>query len=82
MKNSDIGESNHRVITVYKLQVFLYNVSKNNGGKIGEKYLISSIIHNQYSYSISESILRWFACVSYFYKKEMVMRIAELELFI
>jgi hypothetical protein len=46
MKNSDNEESNLRVIAVYKLQVFLYNVSKNAGGKIGEKCLISSFIHN------------------------------------
>jgi hypothetical protein len=39
MNNSDNGESNHGVIAVYKLQVFLYNVSKNTGGKIGEKCL-------------------------------------------
>jgi hypothetical protein len=37
MKNRDNGESNHCVITVYKLQVFLYNVSKNTCGKIGKK---------------------------------------------
>jgi hypothetical protein len=47
MKNSDNGECNHHVIAVYKLQVFLYNVSKNTGGK---KCLISSFIHNQYGY--------------------------------
>jgi hypothetical protein len=69
MKNSDNGESNHRVIAGYRLQVFLYNFSKNTGGKIGEKCLISSFIHNQYAYSIYESTLCWFACVSYFYKK-------------
>jgi hypothetical protein len=28
MKNSHNGESNHPVIAVYKLQVFLYNYSK------------------------------------------------------
>jgi hypothetical protein len=34
MKNSYNGESNHRIIAAYKLQVFLYNVSKNTGGKL------------------------------------------------
>jgi hypothetical protein len=53
MKNSDNGESNHRVIGVYKFQVFLYNVSKNTCGKIGEKGLISSFIYNEYAYLIS-----------------------------
>jgi hypothetical protein len=69
IKNSDNGESCHRVIAEYKLQVFLHNVSKNTGGKIEEKYLISTFIHNQYPYSISESTLCWFACVFYLYKK-------------
>jgi hypothetical protein len=69
MKNSDSGESYHRVIAVYKLQVFLYNVSKNSGGKVREKCLISSFIHNQYAYSISKSTLCLFTCISYIYKK-------------
>jgi hypothetical protein len=81
IKNSDNGESCDRVIAVYKLQVFLYNISKNTGGKIGEKCLISSFIHNQYTYSISASTLYWFTCVSYLYKKERIMRIVKLELF-
>jgi hypothetical protein len=81
MKNSDNRESSHSVIYIYKLQVFLYNVSKNTGGKIGEKCLISSIIHNQYSYSISESTLCWFVCISYLYKKEKIVKIVEVELF-
>jgi hypothetical protein len=79
IKNSYNGESNHPVIAVYKLQVFLYNVSKNTRGKIGEKCLISSFIHNQYAYSICESTLCWFACISYLYKKERIMRIVKLE---
>jgi hypothetical protein len=57
MKNNNNGESNNWVIQVYKLQVFLYNVSKNTGVKIREKCLISSFIDNQYTYLISESTL-------------------------
>jgi hypothetical protein len=34
IKNSDNGKSNHRVIAVYKLQLFLYNVSKNTVEKL------------------------------------------------
>jgi hypothetical protein len=34
MKNSDNGESSHGVIAVYKLQVFIYNISKNTVEKL------------------------------------------------
>jgi hypothetical protein len=53
IKKSYNGESNHRVIAVYNLQIFLYNVLKLACGEIGEKCLISTFIHNQYAYLIS-----------------------------
>jgi hypothetical protein len=82
LKNYDNGESNHYIIIVYKLQVFLYNVSKNTGGKIGEKCLINTFIHNHYAYSITKSTLCLFVCVSCLYKKEKIMKIVKLDLLI
>jgi hypothetical protein len=47
MKSSENGENNHRVITIYKLQVFLCNVSKNTGGKIVMKSITLILMVNQ-----------------------------------
>jgi hypothetical protein len=37
IKNRDDGESNHRIVAVYNLQCYLYNVGKPIGGKQGRR---------------------------------------------
>jgi hypothetical protein len=46
IKSREDGESNHRIITVYNLHCYLYNVGKPIGGKQGEKSLLHDFVKN------------------------------------
>jgi hypothetical protein len=48
VKNREDGESNHRIVAVYNLQCYLYNVGKHIGGKQGEKNFIYDLIKCYY----------------------------------
>jgi hypothetical protein len=65
VKNREDRESNHRIVAVYNLQCYMYNVGKPIGGKQGEKSLIYDFIKNKYAYAIDDSTLCWFGCISY-----------------
>jgi hypothetical protein len=43
-KKSDNSESNHRIVAVFNLQGFLYDVRKPIGGKLGMKSLVFDFI--------------------------------------
>jgi hypothetical protein len=64
-KNSDNGESNHRIIAVYNLQCFLYDVGKPIGGKQGMKSIVFDMVNNHFACIVTEYPLCWFACISY-----------------
>jgi hypothetical protein len=65
IKSREDGESNHRIVAVYNLQCYLYNVGKQICGKQGEKSLLHDFVKNQYAYSIDDSALCWFGCISF-----------------
>jgi hypothetical protein len=58
-------ENNHRIVAVYNLQCYLYNVGKPIGGKQGEKSLLHDFVKNWYAYSINDSVLCWLGCISF-----------------
>jgi hypothetical protein len=60
-KNSDNGESNHRVVAVFNLQCFLYDVGKPISGKLGMKSLVFDFVKNHFASNISEYPLCLFA---------------------
>jgi hypothetical protein len=64
-KNSDNGESQHRIIAVYNLQCFLYDVGKPIGGKQGMKSIVFDLVNNHFAYNLTEYPLCLFACISY-----------------
>jgi hypothetical protein len=64
-KNSDNGESNHRIVAVFNLQCFLYGVGKQIGGKLGMKSLVFDFVNNRFASTITEYPLCWFGCISY-----------------
>jgi hypothetical protein len=64
-KNSDNGESNHRIIAVYNLQCFLYDVGKPICGKLGMKTVLFNMVNNHFVCTVTENPLCWFACISY-----------------
>jgi hypothetical protein len=47
-KNSNNGENNHRIVAVFNLQCFLYDVWKQIGGKLGMKNLIFDFVENRF----------------------------------
>jgi hypothetical protein len=47
-KNSDNGESNHRIIAASNLHCFLYDVSKPIGGKQGMKNIVFDMVNNSF----------------------------------
>jgi hypothetical protein len=47
-KNSDNGDSHHRIIAVYNLQCFLYDVGKPIGGKEGMNSIVFDVVNNNY----------------------------------
>jgi hypothetical protein len=53
-KNSDNCESNHRIIDIYNLQCFLYDVGKPIGGKQGMKSIVYDMVNNNYASTITE----------------------------
>jgi hypothetical protein len=65
IKNREDGERNHRIVAVYNLQCYLYNVGKPIGGKQGEKSLLHDFVKNLYGYSTDDSALCWFGCISF-----------------
>jgi hypothetical protein len=64
-KNSDNGESNHRIIAIYNLQCFLYDVGKPSGGKQGMKSIVFDMVNNRFACTVAEYPLCWFGCISY-----------------
>jgi hypothetical protein len=67
-KNSDNCESNHRIVAVFNLQCFLYDVKKPIGGKLGMKSLVFDFVKNHFASTITEYPLCWFACIFYLTK--------------
>jgi hypothetical protein len=66
-KNSDGGESNHRIIAVTKLMLVCYFC---DGGKIGTKTsaldkFIFSLVNNKFAYTTNLKNLCWFGCMSF-----------------
>jgi hypothetical protein len=66
IKNREDGESNHRIVAWNNLQCYLYNVGELIGGNLGEKSLKYDFAKNEYGYSIDETPLCWFECITYF----------------
>jgi hypothetical protein len=64
-KNSDNSETNHRIVAVYNLHCFLYDVGKPIGRKLGMKSLVCDFVKNHFTFTIAEYPLCWFACISY-----------------
>jgi hypothetical protein len=64
-KNSDYGESKHRIVVVFNLQCFLYDVGKPIGGKLGMKSFVFDFVKNHFASTVTEYPLCWFACISY-----------------
>jgi hypothetical protein len=64
-KNGDNGESNHRIIAVFNLQYFLYDVGKPIGGKLRMKSLVFGFVKNHFASTITEYPLCLFVCISY-----------------
>jgi hypothetical protein len=64
-KHSDNGESKHRIVAVFNLQCFLYDVGKPIGGKLGMKSLVFDFVKNRFASTVTEYSLCWFACISY-----------------
>jgi hypothetical protein len=65
IKNREDDKSNHRVVAMYYIQWYLYNVDKIIGGKEVEKSLIYYFGKKKYVYSIEESALYLFWRTSY-----------------
>jgi hypothetical protein len=80
-KNSDNGESNHRIVAVFNLQCFFYDVGKPIGGKLGMKSLVFDFIKNHFTLIITEYPLCWFECKSYLtnLKKVKVVKMKKQE---
>jgi hypothetical protein len=53
-KNNDNGKSNHRIVVVFNLQCFLYDVGKQIGGKLGMKSLVFDFVENRFASTIAE----------------------------
>jgi hypothetical protein len=64
-KNSDNGESNHRIITMYNLQYFLNDLGKPIGRKVGIKILAFDFVKNSFASTITDYQLCWFGCICY-----------------
>jgi hypothetical protein len=64
-ENSDNDESNHRIVAVFNLQCFLFNVGKPIGGKQGMKSLVFDFVKNCFASTITEYPLCW--CFFNFY---------------
>jgi hypothetical protein len=64
-KNSDNGESNHRIVAMFNLQCFLYDVGKPIDRKLGMKSLVFDFVKNRFPSTITEYPLCWFACICY-----------------
>jgi hypothetical protein len=65
IKNKEDCETNHRIVAVYNLKCYLYNVGKPICGKQGEKSMLHNFMKNRYAYSIDESALCWYGCISF-----------------
>jgi hypothetical protein len=63
--NSHNSENYHKIIAVYNLRYFLYDVWKAIGGKLGMKSLIFDFVKNHFASTITEYHLCLFACISY-----------------
>jgi hypothetical protein len=64
-KNSDNGESKHRIVAVFNFQYFLYDFGKPIGGKLGMKSLVFDFVKKHFASTVTEYPLCWFACISY-----------------
>jgi hypothetical protein len=64
-KNSNNGENNHRIVVVFNLQCFLYDVGKPIGGNLGMKSVVFDFVKNHFASTITEYTLCRFACISY-----------------
>jgi hypothetical protein len=64
-KNSNNRESNHRIVAVFNLQCFLYDVGKLISGKLGMKNLVFDFVKNHFTSTITDYQFCCFACISY-----------------
>jgi hypothetical protein len=63
-KNSDGGESSHRVVAVTKLMCTVYNCdTKIGGGPLNA--IVYELVNNQYAYTVNLENLCLFGCLSY-----------------
>jgi hypothetical protein len=64
-KNSNNGESNHRIVAVFNLQCFLYDLGKSIGEKLGMKNILFDFVKNRLASTVTEYPLCWYTCISY-----------------
>jgi hypothetical protein len=64
-RNSDVGESNSRVVGITSLQVTMYNCDRYAGANEALNCIVYDLVRNRYAFTVNLETLCWFGCMSY-----------------